>query len=99
MAEVMYSKESILRLVNPRSAWCTHWSEISLYKHKFTTKTVQHSESGLSGTVFLPVLGGRGLFVLPRNQMIKEMSTKQVLQDHMVLFMQIRGNLPSGVTP
>jgi hypothetical protein len=44
-------------------------------------------------------MGGRGLLVLPRNQMIKEMSTKQVLQDHMVLFMQIRGNLPSGVTP
>lgn len=91
-AQVMYSDESTFRLVNPRSVMVRRPSGISRYKHKFTIKTVKHSESVMVWGCFSASRGRGGLFFLPKNQMMNGEVYKQVLQDHLFPFMQIHGS-------
>ena len=86
---VMFSDESMFRLVNPRAQKVRRPSSVSRYLSKYTVKTVKHPASVMIWGCFSG-RGGRGsLFFLPKNETMNADQYMGVLEDRLFPWMQM----------
>lgn len=87
--KVMFSDESTFRLINPRGVIVRRPTTLCRYKHRYTISTVKHSASVMVWGCFSGTVGRGGLYFLPKNQTMNGPRYKEVLEEHLVPFMEM----------
>lgn len=86
---VMFSDESMFRLINPRATKVRRVRTSNRYLSKYTVKTVKHPASVMLWGCFSGKKGRGSLFFLPKNQTMNSDVYMGVLQDKLFPWMEM----------
>ena len=91
-SKVMFSDESTFRCIRATRSRVRRPKEMSRYLSRYTVKTVKHPDQVMVWACFSGDVGRGGLYFLPRNVMMNGDRYLEVLQNHLIPFMEIHGS-------
>ena len=88
-SKVMYSDESTFRCIRVTRNKVRRPEGSDRFDSRYTTKTVKHPDSVMVWECFTGSVGHGGLFFLPKNVMMNGEHYQDVLENHLLPFMEI----------